>query len=105
MGPELDLMKSWASSPWETHLVHIPGVLPLEADGDVFAQKVIVKFCPEAMSPSEMVVEEVEMGYMLVRENAECGPKGPMLSRSANYVEDCAALATGHGAKAFLLGI
>merc|ERR1719453_2675039 len=104
-GPELDLMKKWASDPWETHLVHVPGLLPLEADEDVFAQKIIVKFCPEAMSPSAMLVEEVEVGYMLVHENAECGPKGEMLSKDTNYAADCAALAMGAGAKAFSLGI
>merc|ERR1719353_2470675 len=104
-GPELALMRTWASEPWETHLVHIPGVLPLEADEGVFAQKIIVKFCPEAMSPGSMIVEEVEVGYMLIHENAECGPRGEMLSSDAQYAADCAALAMGAEAKAFLLGI
>jgi len=104
-GMELEVMKEWASEPWATHLVHIPGLLPLEADEDVFAQKIIVKFCPEAMSPSAMFVEEVEVGYLLVHENAECGPKGELLSMDAQFAADCAALATGAGAKAFSLGI
>merc|ERR1719333_2049319 len=67
-GDEMKLMKKWASSPWPTHLVHIPGLLPLQADEALFAQKILVKFCPEAMSPSAMMVEEKEQGYLLVRE-------------------------------------
>merc|ERR1719240_2224300 len=54
-GEELKLMKKWASSPWETNLVHIPGLAPLKADAALFRQELVVKFCPEAMSPSSMV--------------------------------------------------
>merc|ERR1719399_1940535 len=59
-GEELTLMKKWASSPWETNLVHVPGLAPLKADSALFQQKMVVKFCPEAMSPSAMQVEEEE---------------------------------------------
>merc|ERR1719236_166508 len=79
-GDELELMKEWASQPWGTHLVHVPGLAPLQADKEIFAQKMIVQFCPEAMSPSAMMFEEVEIGYLLVRENAQCGQRGKMLS-------------------------
>ena len=40
----------------------------------------LVKFCPEAISPSTRKVKEVEMGYMLVRENGHCGTRGVKLS-------------------------
>merc|ERR550514_2230958 len=30
-GNELKLMKEWASEPWETHVVHVPGLAPLQA--------------------------------------------------------------------------
>merc|ERR1719316_1932508 len=71
-GDELELMKEWATQPWETHLVHIPGLEPLQADEEVFAQRMLVQFCPEPMSPSAMMYEEEEIGYMLVRENGLC---------------------------------
>merc|ERR1719238_2330692 len=103
-GEELKLMKKWASSPWETNLVHVPGLAPLKADPVLFAQKMVVKFCPEAMSPSSMMVEETEVGYMLIAENNHCGTRGQLLSSTANYAEDCAALAQGAGVKAFSLG-
>merc|ERR1719310_1384220 len=102
-GEELRLMKKWASSPWETNLVHVPGLAPLKADSALFAQKMVVKFCPEAMSPSSMMVEEQEMGYMLIAENNHCGERGQELGK-AKGAADCAALAQGAGVKAFSLG-
>merc|ERR1719181_1925336 len=66
-GEELKLMKKWASSPWPTNLVHVPGLAPLKADSALFAQKMVVKFCPEAMSPSAAKVQEKTKGWMLVR--------------------------------------
>merc|ERR1719324_951786 len=103
-GDELNLMKEWASQPWETHLVHVPGLEPLQADEEVFAQRMLVQFCPEAMSPSAMMYEEVEIGYMLVRENGHCGTRKELLSKTVSGAADCAALAEGAGYKAFSLG-
>merc|ERR1719388_428275 len=103
-GEELALMKKWASSPWETNLVHVPGLAPLKADSALFAQEMVVKFCPEAMSPSSMMVEETEMGYMLIAENNHCGTRGQLLSKDVTGAADCAALAQGVGVMAFSLG-
>merc|ERR1719390_6537 len=103
VGEELKLMKKWASKPWETNLVHVPGLAPLKADSALFRQKMIVKFCPEAMSPSSMKVEEEEMGYMLIAENNHCGERGQELGK-AKGAADCAALAQGAWVKAFSLG-
>jgi hypothetical protein len=104
-GDELTLMKEWASQPWETHLVHVPGLEPLKADEEVFAQRMLVQFCPEAISPSSMFMEEVEIGYMLIRENGHCGTRGAKLSSDVSGAADCAALAAGAGVSAFSLGI
>merc|ERR1719324_2353130 len=104
-GDELKLMKEWASQPWETHLVHVPGIEPLKADEEVFAQKMLVQFYPEAISPSAMMFEEVEIGHMLIRENGHCGTRGTLLSKEVAGVEDCAALAAGSGVTAFSLGV
>merc|ERR1719409_289859 len=75
-GDEMKLMKKWASSPWPTHIVHIPGLEPLQAGEALFAQRILVKFCPQAMSPSAMMVEEQEQGFLLVRERGYCGHGG-----------------------------
>merc|ERR1719213_1038868 len=71
-GDEMKLMKKWASSPWPTHIVHIPGLQPLAADEGIFVHKVLVKFCPEAISPSAMASEEKAQGYLLARESGLC---------------------------------
>merc|ERR1719492_742097 len=42
----------WASQPWSTNYIRIPGLAALQHNNDIFAQKIIVKFCPDAMSPS-----------------------------------------------------
>merc|ERR1719482_705524 len=103
-GEEMKLMKKWASSPWATHLVHIPGLLALKADEAVFAQKALVKFCPEALSPSSTMEQESSAGYMLIRENGSCGNRGQLLSKTVAGAADCAALAEGAGVSAFSLG-
>jgi hypothetical protein len=110
-GDEMKLMKKWASSPWPTHLVHIPGLLPLQADEALFAQKILVKFCPEAMSPSAMTMEEKEQGYLLVREKGYCGHKGWHLSSTVGGAAECAAMASqakkadGKPVQAFSIGV
>jgi len=104
-GTELKLMKKWASKPWETNLVHVQGLAVLKADSALFQQKMVVKFCPEAMSPSAEMAEEIEVGYMLIRENGHCGKRGAQLSTTVEGAADCAALAQGAEVKAFSLGI
>jgi len=104
-GKELRLMRKWASRPWRTNLVRVPGLDALSADPVIFAQKCLVMFCPEAMSPSDMLVEESVEGFMLVRENGLCGKRGPLLSRKVTGAEECAALAMGAKLSAFSLGI
>jgi len=105
-GDEFKLMKKWASQPWQTNLVRIPGLDALAADGPVFAQKLLVKFCPNAISPSATSVEEKTLGFMLVREEGICGAKGRWLTKRLNGgAADCAALAEGAGFTSFALGI
>jgi hypothetical protein len=103
-GNEMKLMKKWASRPWETNLVRIPGFAAMKADSALFQQKMLVKFCPEAMSPSSKQVKEKSMGYMLIRENGHCGTRGAKLGRKVRRAADCAALAQGAKVKAFSLG-
>ena len=69
-GKEFKLMKKWASRPWATNLVHIPGLEALKSDLGVFAQKCLVMFCPEAISPPNMVAEYNSEGLMLIRDGS-----------------------------------
>jgi len=104
-GDEMKLMKKWASSPWPTHLVHIPGIQPLQADEGIFVHRVLVKFCPEAISPSAMIAEEQAQGYLLVRQNGFCGNRFRWLGRHNRDVDQCAEKARQVGMPGFVVGI
>jgi len=101
----VDMMKQWASAPWETNLLHVPGISPLEADLGVWSQKALTLFCPMSMSPSLMTVKEEAGGFMHVKDGGYCGARGQLLSTEVNDAEGCAFLAQGAGAQSFLLGI
>jgi len=104
-GDDLKKMQKWASAPWETNLIHVPGLDALSADATVWAQKAVVMFCPMSFSPSSMVEKEEVQGFMLVKENGYCGERGDLLSKDANDDETCSYLARGAGAQSFLLGV
>jgi len=101
----LDTMKKWASMPWETNLLHVPGIAPLDADRGVWAQKALTLFCPMAMSPDLMTTKETAGGFMHVRDGGYCGERGALLSTEVASADGCAALAQGAGAQSFILGI
>jgi uncharacterized protein YegL len=101
----LDLMKKWASMPWETNLLHVPGLAPLDADRGVWSQKALTLFCPMAMSPELLTTKETAGGFMHVRDGGYCGERGELLSTEVGDAAACAALALGAGAQYFLLGI
>jgi len=103
-GTELKLMKKWASRPWQTNLVRIPGFAAMNADSALFQQRMLVKFCPEAMSPSSKIVKEKSLGYMLVREQGHCGKRGKRLGYKVRSARRCARLAQRAKAKAFSPG-
>jgi len=100
----VDLIKNYASSPWETNLLHVPGLAPLDADRGVWSQKALTLFCPEAMSPQLMDTKETSGGFMHVRDGGYCGGRGNLLSTEVNDAEGCAFLAQGAAAQSFLLG-
>jgi len=100
----VDLMKSWASVPWETNLLHVPGLGPLEADNNLWAQKALTLFCPAAMSPELMEQKETVGGFIHVVDGGYCGARGALLSTDVADAEGCAFLAQGAGAQSFLLG-
>jgi len=102
------LMMSWASQPWETNVVHVPGGLTLlDADTDIWADKALVKFCPMAYSPSDAAWEEASYGYAHIKDGGFCGEmnKDNMLTDSADNAEQCAALVSGAGGHSFMLGV
>lgn len=103
-GKSYGLMKEFASSPWETHLVRIPGLPNLQADPDIFAQQCVARFCPNAISPSAMGSQEQGQGFFLVRMNGRCGKHGRELGKDVQDPQQCKMLARQHGAVMFSFG-
>lgn len=101
----VELMKTYASAPWETNLLHVPGIAVLEADQSMWSQKALTLFCPLAMSPSLTTVKETRGEFLHVLDNGYCGPRAQLLSEDASSADACAALAHGAGAPGFLLGL
>jgi len=101
----VDVMRKWASAPWETNLLHVPGISPLEADIGVWAQKALTLFCPMSMSPELMHVKEESGGFLHIKDGGYCGERGALLSTEVYDAEGCAFLAQGAGAQSFILGI
>lgn len=104
---EVETMRAWASSPWETNLIHIPGLSALQADTGLWAQKALTMFCPLSFSPSLMSVRETSGGFMHVKDHGYCGDDLTpelLLSTDANDAQSCAALALGANYQSFVVG-
>jgi hypothetical protein len=103
----MKVMKSWASQPWETNMVHVPGGLALlESDPDTWADKALVKFCPNAYSPSDAQWEEINYGYAHVMDGHYCGDRlDENLLGTVDNVEQCAALVAGAEGQSFIYGV
>jgi hypothetical protein len=106
-GSELDKMKEWASQPWDTNYVRIPGLLALEFNSEMFATQMITKFCPLSLSPSKQQTMEDELQCIKIREgaapDAACS-SWSLLSQPAGTPAVCAEAAREAGALAFMTG-
>lgn len=100
-------VKKWASDPWDTNVLHVKGGLPeLQADSDYWAGEAVVKFCPQAYSPSVASWEMETYGWEEVIDSGYCGSilKSRQLGWNVYNVEDCAGRAINAGYKTFLMG-
>mmetsp|Transcript_64938 Transcript_64938/g.172595 ORF Transcript_64938/g.172595 Transcript_64938/m.172595 type:complete len:996 (-) Transcript_64938:233-3220(-) len=88
---KFDVLKGWASEPWETNYERVPGLLALSNNFDMFGQRLVAKFCPNSFSPSQEKAKAEDKGYMLIHEygypDSACG----MNYRMGVYatIEDC----------------
>jgi len=98
------LMKEMASKPWETNVVRVPGWDALQDGGGPFVQECVVKFCPASMSPSLVLADARQGGYMLVRERGYCGGLGKTLGYHIRDPQACYELAAEAHTQAFSMG-
>jgi hypothetical protein len=103
---ELHTFRSFSSYPHETNYERIPGLGALEFNPDLFAGKLIAKFCPKAFSPSQSRQKEEEQGYMLIHESGypsdSCGA-WTWHGKGFN-IADCSAQALSEDRLAFSFG-
>jgi len=100
-----ELMK-WASQPWRTNYERIPGLTALKSNTGIFVQKLIVKFCPDSMSPSLRAAKDNMRQYILVHEDGwasdECGKWEEMEPTKSK--DECARQARDAGFPGFAFG-
>merc|ERR1719219_1159975 len=102
----LTFLKRWASQPWQTNFERIPGLAALKHNNAIFVQKLIVKFCPDSMSPSLRAARDNVRQYILIHENGwasdECGEWIEM--EMTKNKDDCARQARDAGMPGFAFG-
>jgi len=101
---DLENLKLWASQPWETNYELVPGLAAVKENMDIFAQKLVVKFCPDSISPGATAEREKARGFILIREQ---GWPSPSCARSfyegkdVGTAEACKDLTQAKGLTAF----
>jgi len=102
-GQELRHLRRWASFPWQTSFQQIPGLEVLKHNEEVFARKLVTKFCPDSFSPALQGSKDNQRQYMRVRgggwPNEKCAKR--LQRASAGTKDDCAAAARAAKAQAF----
>jgi uncharacterized protein YegL len=68
----VEQLKEWVSTPWQTNYIHIPGKKALKGAYDSFATKVIAGLCPFAESPSTRASQETLRGFSLSASGEVC---------------------------------
>jgi hypothetical protein len=103
----LELLKKWSSQPWETNYERLPGLLALEYNLDMFAGKLVAKFCSKSMSPSAQHQKEEEMEYMMIHEDGypddSCG-HWTWHGKGYSTIDDCMMQAREMNTSAFAYG-
>jgi hypothetical protein len=103
---ELKIFRSFSSFPHETNYERIPGLEALAFNPDLFTGKLIAKFCPKAISPSQLTTKEDEQEYMMIHEGGypsdSCGT-WTWYGKGFN-IDDCATQAREDDRLAFAFG-
>jgi len=101
---EIQKMKNWASSPWETNYERIPGIDALKYNQEAFADKLVSKFCSDAISPSDTKKVDEANQFMMIKENGMPNPacaKPIEVTYKVGSAEACAQVARNQGKNAF----
>jgi hypothetical protein len=100
---KFDVLKGWASEPWETNYERLPGLLALSNNFPLFAQRVLTKFCPNAFSPMRQAEEDKARGFMLIKEGGWPSMDCATFTVMGHYLDivACGLAVKEQGVKAF----
>eukprot|EP00747_Dinoflagellata_sp_TGD_P155957 gnl/TRDRNA2_/TRDRNA2_177627_c6_seq1.p1 gnl/TRDRNA2_/TRDRNA2_177627_c6~~gnl/TRDRNA2_/TRDRNA2_177627_c6_seq1.p1 ORF type:complete len:985 (+),score=236.36 gnl/TRDRNA2_/TRDRNA2_177627_c6_seq1:181-3135(+) len=99
-----ELMKRYASKPWQSNYVLVHGKAALKGDYPLYADKVLVSGCPRAESPKSVAAMNLENGYEKKFEGWNC-EANIASSLDVDNIDACAAMMMEvDGAKAFSYG-
>lgn len=100
---ELDVLHGWVSQPWEANYERIPGIALLKNNEKMFAQKLLAKFCPLAVSLARQDAIEDSSMHMLIHAGGTASPAcGPALNLgTVESVDKCAESARASGRLGF----
>merc|ERR1719393_490785 len=82
-----ELMKRYASKPWQTNYVLVHGKAALKSDYGKYVDKVLVSSCPRAESPKANFATNTENGYEKKFEGWNC--EGPVASFTVDHISAC----------------
>jgi uncharacterized protein YegL len=68
----VNTLKSYASIPWQTNYIHIPGKKALKGASDHYVTQVVAQLCPFAESPSATLAQDALRGYRKTRTGMSC---------------------------------
>jgi len=104
-------IKSWASQPWSTNVVHVPGLDQLDGDISTWAQKAVTKFCPQSYSPGKREEREHSEAVQKVYAGGYCRSytkwrwgRWTNTRNRRKARQRCKALADSRGHQGFFLG-
>jgi uncharacterized protein YegL len=98
-----ELMKKYASKPWQTNYLLINGKAELKSDYGKYVDKVLVSSCPRAESPKALEVGKMENGYEKLYEGWNC--EGEVATLEVENVAACnGAVVEFDGGKSFAYG-
>eukprot|EP00747_Dinoflagellata_sp_TGD_P133932 gnl/TRDRNA2_/TRDRNA2_175267_c2_seq36.p1 gnl/TRDRNA2_/TRDRNA2_175267_c2~~gnl/TRDRNA2_/TRDRNA2_175267_c2_seq36.p1 ORF type:complete len:639 (-),score=160.00 gnl/TRDRNA2_/TRDRNA2_175267_c2_seq36:198-1838(-) len=87
----VEKMKTYASKPWQTNYVLIPGKAKLKAALGEYADKTVVSSCPRSESPSAVNAKAQLDGFKMIYESSVCEQTEDTNVITATSIGECFA--------------
>jgi hypothetical protein len=105
-GTDIEEYRKFSSEPHYTNFVRVPGLSSLEYNAMMFSTEILVKFCPRAISPSQVSENAEKNQRMLIHEygypSDSCGQW--YWNGLGHTMDECQEFAREKGLLAFAFG-